>query len=93
MEWRFMFYIIKAQMEGGILLYFGIAVLMMIFFYLSYRIFRSVFPRPVRTGEEEEFYQLLSDAGYALDPAQGIFYTKMNAWQRKYGYCQAFIFV
>jgi hypothetical protein len=84
-----MFDIIKTQLVSGILVYPAIVVLLMIFAYLSYRIFRSVYPRPVKTGEEE-LDKLLSDAGYAYDASQDIFYTKMNAWQRKYGYCRLY---
>ncbi len=40
-----------------------------------------------QAADETEFDKLLSDAGYAYDPIQDIFITKMDAWQRKYGYC------
>jgi hypothetical protein len=86
-----MFDIIRTQLEQGFLVYPAILVLLMIFAFLSWRIIRSVLPpRPVKAGEVEDFNQLLSDAGYAFDPSQGIFYTKMNAWQRKYGYCRLY---
>jgi hypothetical protein len=86
-----MFDIIKTQLEQGFLVYPAILVLLMIFAYLSWRIVRSVIPlRPVKQGDYEAFNQLLSDAGYEYDPSQGIFYTKMNAWQRKYGYCRLY---
>lgn len=87
-----MFDIIKTQLESGYLVYPAILVLLMIFAYFSWRIIRNVMPPPrrVKTGDVEAFDQLLSDAGYAYDPSQGIFYTKMNAWQRKYGYCRLY---
>lgn len=85
-----MYDIIKYQLESGILVYPAILVLMLIFAYFSWRIVRNLIPHPVPPGGEEEFYQLLSDAGYQLDPVQGIFYTKMNAWQRNFGYCRLY---
>ncbi len=85
-----MFDIIRTQLESGFIVYPAILVLLMIFAYFSWRIIRSIIPRPVKAGEVEAFNQLLSDAGYAYDPSQGIFYTKMNAWQRKYGYCRLY---
>lgn len=84
-----MYDMIKTQLEEGILVCPAIMVLLMIFAYLSYRIFRNVCPRPVKTGEKG-FDKLISDAGYAYDPFQGIFYSKMDAWQRKYGYCRLY---
>lgn len=81
--------IIKAQLEGGALFFPSILVLLMIFVYLSYRIIRQLYPPPVKTGKEE-FDQLLSNAGYSYDPLQDIFYSKMNAWQRKFGYCRLY---
>ena len=87
-----MFDIIKNQLESGILVYPAILVLMLIFAYFSWRIILNVIPRPVQPvqSDEEEFNQLLSDAGYLYDPSQGIFYTKMNAWQRKFGFCRLY---
>lgn len=84
-----MFDVIRTQLAHGILGYIAILILLAAFAYLSWRIVRSHYPRPVRTGEEE-FDQLLSEAGYAYDPNQGIFYSKMNAWQRKFGYCRLY---
>ncbi len=81
--------IFKYYLEAGILMYPAIFILLIIFVYLSYRIVRNVCPIPEKTGLEE-FDQLLSDAGYAYDAVQDIFYTKMNAWQRKYGYCSLY---
>lgn len=84
-----MFDIIKTQLEGGILLYPSILVLFMIFAYLSFRIVRSIIPRPIKT-EGKGFNELLDDAGYGYDSSQDIFYSKMNAWQRKLGYCRLY---
>lgn len=36
------------------------------------------------------FDKLISLAGYAYDPGQDIFYSTMNPWQRKFGYCRFF---
>lgn len=86
-----MFELIKTQLEQGYLVFPAILVLLMIFAYFSWRIIKSVIPpRPVKAGDVETFEQMLSDAGYAYEPSQGIFYTKMNAWQRKYGYCRLY---
>lgn len=84
-----MFDLIKTQLSDGILFYPAILVLFMIFAYLSFRIVRSLCPRPIKTGEKE-FDELLGDAGYGYDPSQDIFYSKMDAWQRKFGYCRLY---
>lgn len=84
-----MFDLIRAQLEGGTLIFPSILALLMIFIYLVYRIIRHLFPRPVMS-DTEEFKKLLSDAGYSFDSSQNIFYSKMNAWQRKYGYCRLY---
>ena len=84
-----MFDTVKTQLEQGILIYPAILVLLMIFAFLSWRIVRNIYPKPVETGEKE-FNQLLSDAGYAYDPVQGIFYSRLDAWQRKFGYCRLY---
>jgi len=81
--------LIKTQLEGGILFYPSILVLVMIVFYLLFRIVRSLFSRPVMS-DTDEFKKLLGDAGYSFDSSQNIFYSKMNAWQRKYGYCRLY---
>jgi len=84
-----MFDLIITQLADGLLFYPAILVLFLIFAYLSFRIVRSLFPRPIKTGEKE-FEELLNDAGYGYDPSQDIFYSKMDAWQRKLGYCRLY---
>lgn len=34
--------------------------------------------------------EVLEPAGFAYDPVQRIFYSRMNGWQRRYGYCRAY---
>lgn len=85
-----MFDIIRSQLETGALMYPAMLVLLIIFVYLTYRILRNFYPkRPVENGKEE-LDKLLGDAGYAYDSDQNIFYAKMNAWQRKFGYCRLY---
>ena len=33
---------------------------------------------------------LIAEGGYAYDKGQGVFYTRKDAWQRKYGYCRLY---
>jgi len=40
--------------------------------------------------DEDDLEQLLIETGYSYDPQQNIFYSRMDAWQRKYGYCQLY---
>lgn len=84
-----MFDVIKTQLEAGILFIPAILVLLMIFVYLSYRLVQNLFPPP-DLPDVEEFKKLLGDAGYSYDPRQDIFYSRMDAWQRKYGYCRLY---
>ncbi|MGI5848945.1 MAG: DUF4474 domain-containing protein [Christensenellales bacterium] len=37
--------------------------------------------------DAKEIEQLIMDAGYLYDQKQDIFYSKLDAWQRDYGYC------
>ena len=85
-----MFDIIKSQLEAGILVYPSILVLLIIFAYLIYRVLRNISQKRPAVNGKKEFGELLGDAGYAYDPDQNIFYSKMNAWQRKYGYCRLY---
>ena len=84
-----MFDIIKSQLEEGILVYPSILVLLIILIHLTYRFLKNISPKQLVNGKKE-FGRLLNDAGYAYDPIQNIFYSKMNAWQRKYGYCRLY---
>jgi len=55
----------------------------------SWHIVRSIFPKVSRTGDDT-LDELIDKAGYSYDPEQDIFYSKMNAWQRKFGYCRLY---
>lgn len=35
-------------------------------------------------------YEIIDEAGYSYDPEQDIFYSQMNPWQRKMGYCRLY---
>ena len=86
-----MFDYIKSHFEQGgplipavlfLLILFGI-VLALRTAYGSYRTARNM-------TDEEKFERLIKKAGYAFDPVQGIFYSRMDAWQKKYGYCRLY---
>ena len=86
-----MYEIIKAQLVVGFLAIPSILVLLLIFAFLAYRIFRNLYPKPTDIGTGvKEFEELLSDAGYAYDAQQDIFYSKIDAWQKKFGYCRLY---
>ncbi len=34
--------------------------------------------------------EILEPTGFAYDPRERIFYSRMNGWQRKFGYCRAY---
>lgn len=36
---------------------------------------------------DKNFDKIVKDAGYGYDLNQDIFYSRINSWQRKYGYC------
>lgn len=40
--------------------------------------------------EKREIEDKINVAGFAYDVIQDIFYSKMNAWQRKFGYCRLY---
>lgn len=40
--------------------------------------------------DEEALDQALASAGYSYDPHQDIFYSRMDAWQKKFGYCRLY---
>jgi hypothetical protein len=87
-----MFDFLKAKLEAATLFYPAMLALLSVFVYLIFRMIRSIrrlFTRRKQAGEEE-FDKLLSDAGYAYDPIQDIFITRMDAWQRKFGYCRLY---
>ncbi len=45
---------------------------------------------PEELSDEEKLEKMLAGTGYAYDERQNIFYSRMDAWQRKYGYCQLY---
>ena len=38
----------------------------------------------------KEIREMLADTGYEYDPRQDIFFSKLNPWQRKLGYCSLY---
>ena len=42
------------------------------------------------TGKNTDFDKVVDRAGYAYDKDQDIFYSVINPWQRKYGYCKLY---
>ena len=41
-------------------------------------------------GDSADLDQIFEDAGFSYDKKQDIFYSRMDAWQRKYGYCRLY---
>jgi hypothetical protein len=39
---------------------------------------------------DDELDEIIEAAGYSYDPEQDIFYSKLNPWQRKMGYCRLY---
>jgi hypothetical protein len=69
------------------------AVLFLLFLVLIVLAFRAAYdryPKAPNTTDEAKFKKLIHKAGYAYDPVQGIFYSRMDAWQKKYGYCRLY---
>lgn len=75
------------------LVFASLSVLLLVFIILIYRmisrIICSIYPRPEKT-EVKAFEQLLSYAGYNYDPVQDIFFSRLDAWQREFGYCRLY---
>ncbi len=46
--------------------------------------------KPLEPEDDDELYELIKDVGYSYDPNQDIFYSIMDPWQRKMGYCRMF---
>ncbi len=40
--------------------------------------------------DDDTLYEAIDNAGYTYDPDQDIFYSKMDPWQRKMGYCRLY---
>lgn len=81
--------IIQLHLSEGLWLYpVGLAIVSF-FVIMGYRVITNMMP-PKPPADEKEFEKLLSDAGYAYDPSRDIFITKMNCWQKKYGYCRLY---
>lgn len=51
---------------------------------------RSTAAKPEGTEDEAEIYEIIKDAGYSYDSKQDIFYSILDPWQRKMGYCRLF---
>jgi hypothetical protein len=46
--------------------------------------------RGKKKSSNEVLYKIMADAGYSYDPMQDIFYSNMDPWQRKMGYCRLY---
>ncbi|MGI5971086.1 MAG: DUF4474 domain-containing protein [Oscillospiraceae bacterium] len=55
--------------------------------YIGFIIYRN---RMQSKLEEADIDQIVGEAGFAYDERQDIFYSKMDAWQRKYGYSKVY---
>lgn len=42
------------------------------------------------SNKDDDLYKEIEAAGYSYDPKQDIFYSNMDAWQRKMGYCRLY---
>ncbi|QOX62180.1 DUF4474 domain-containing protein [Anoxybacterium hadale] len=75
------------------LVFASLSALLLVFVILIYRmiysIICSIYPKPEKT-EAKAFDQLLSYAGYQYDPEQDIFFSRLDAWQREFGYCRLY---
>lgn len=67
----------------------AVLTLSVLFVLLSFRLLRNVLPKEQQTGDGT-LDELISEAGYLYDPDQEIFYSKIDAWQRKFGYCRLY---
>lgn len=60
-------------------------------FLAAFRLYETRQPHGQLSDEErQKLEELLADTGYAYDERQDIFYARMDAWQRRYGYCQLY---
>ena len=71
------------------LVFASLSVLLFVFVVLIYRVICKICPKPEKT-EAKAFDQLLAYAGYDYDPVQDIFYSRLDAWQREFGYCRLY---
>jgi hypothetical protein len=71
---------------------FLVSVLVSVLSFLGFLLTRIMRrnARQIAEPEPEDDYtleELLEDTGYLYDPIQDIFVSRMDAWQRKFGYC------
>lgn len=67
----------------------AIAVLFMPAIYQKIKKWRAAYKIKKRA-DSGELYEIMEDAGYSYDPEQDIFYSNMDPWQRKMGYCRLY---
>lgn len=72
------------------LAFWALTVVTVLGFFMAAVLFFILRKPPDHLSDEEKLEKLLSDTGYAYDERQDIFYSRMDAWQRKYGYCQLY---
>lgn len=79
----------------GVYTYMWIPVLIICIVMVSIMIYIAM--RSMRTGTEQEeqgdsdeIFAIIRDAGYAYDSTQDMFYSILDPWQRKMGYCRLY---
>ena len=59
-------------------------------FYLAISRYAAVGKRAKKSTDNDALYEAMKNAGYSYDPGQDIFYSNMDPWQRKMGYCRLY---
>lgn len=67
----------------------GLALKLFTYAVLIFRSFPSV-KGMTRGADADSADGMLQAAGYAYDPSQDIFYSVLDPWQKKYGYCRLY---
>ncbi|HYF83642.1 MAG TPA: DUF4474 domain-containing protein [Clostridia bacterium] len=84
------------QFLEGINLYLWIPIVLAfilaiaaLFYLMTYR--HSAAGNRLKKGADiDTMYEAIKNAGYSYDPNQDIFYSNMDSWQRKMGYCRLY---
>ena len=81
--------IIQLFVSEGLWIFPVVLALLSALVIVTYRLITKAMPQKA-PADESEFYELLDKAGYEYDPSRDIFVTKMDCWQKKYGYCRLY---